>query len=128
MPAPPPPVASASWSAFTSFRVRPTTSKRSSRSASTRCPLPRPPAAQRRAQFLQQPFVSHHQQRLRRLVQQVEKLAAIGAGVNVASIGEELHTSAAAGGVKQPRVEPPAQRFQNLVQLMHREAAPPEIG
>src|SRR3954463_14261227 len=97
MPAPPPPAAWASWSACTSFRVRPTTSKRFSRSASA---LARPARPQRRAQFLQQPFVPDNQQRLRRLVEQIEKVAAIGARIDVAAVREQLHARAPARGIE----------------------------
>ena len=61
-------------------------------------------------------------------MQQVEELAAIGARVDITAVGQQLHASAAAGHVEQPRVETPLENFQNLMQLVNAEAASTKIG
>src|SRR4051812_4091193 len=108
MLAPRPPAAWASSSAFTSFRVRPTTWKRFSRSArraalAARLSLPAP--GQRRAQLPQQPFVPDDKHRLIRFPQQVEELPAIGSRVDLVAVGQQLNAAAATGRLEQPRAE-----------------------
>src|SRR5262245_58844470 len=125
---PPPPVESASSSAFTSSRVRPTTSSRFSQSADAlRTPLASS-RAQRRTQLLQQPLVAHNQQRLRRLMQQVEEVTAISARIEIAAVGQQLHASSAASRVEQAGTEPVPEDFENLVELVDGETAAPQIG
>src|SRR5262245_16808415 len=102
MPEPPLRAVWASSSACTSSRVRPTTSKRRSRSVSTARAPARP---ERRAQLLQQPFVADHHQRLPRRLEQVEELAAIGARIDILAVCQQLHLATAAGRFEQPRVE-----------------------
>src|SRR5262245_22184757 len=117
MPAPPRLAGLASSSAFTSFRVRPTTSKKRSRSASA----PRAPAwPERRPQFFQQPFVPDHHQRLPRRLEQVEELTAIGPRVDVLTIRQQLYFASAASGFEQPRAELVTQNPDELVQLVNR--------
>src|SRR5437899_8941028 len=118
---------SASSSACTSSRVRPTTSSRFSQSADARRPLTAP-RAQRRAQLLQKSFVPDDEQRLRRLMQQVEDLAAVGARVDVSTIREQLHASAAAGRVEQTDAKTAAQDFENLMELVDGEAAAAQVS
>src|SRR5580765_6848665 len=121
---PPPPAASASWSACTLFRVRPTTSTRRSRSASAPRALARP---QRRSQLLQQPFVPDHHQRLSRRLQQVEELAALGARVDVLTIRQQLNLSTATGRLEQPCAELLAQNPDKQVQLVDGEPPSPQF-
>src|SRR5580765_4242082 len=124
MPEPLPLAASASSSACTSFRVRPTTSNRRSRSVSTPRALPRP---ERRSQLLQQTFVADHHQRLSRCLEQVEEFAALGARVDVLSIRQQLHASTATGRLEQPHAELLAQNPDEQMQLVDGKPTPPQF-
>src|SRR5215467_15032397 len=130
MPAQLPLGASANSSASTSFRVRPTTSSRFFRSASalrTGAPPPHTRGTQRRAQFLQQTFVSDDQQWLSRLIQQIEEVTAIRARINLPPVSEQLDASAASGRLEQTDAETVPQDRENLMQLVDAEPTSPEI-
>src|SRR6266571_565082 len=136
MRAPPPRGALASWSASTSFRGPPTISRRSSRSADLlqisdcglQFPFPFSSRAKRRAQILQQTFVSDDEQRLRRRLQQVEERAARRPRVDLPAVRQQLHRAAAARRVEETLPELLLQDPEDLVKLMDRESAAPEIG
>src|SRR5262245_40546975 len=124
MQAPRRPDASANWSAFTSFPGRLTTSRRFFRSASF---SPAPPRRQRRTQFLQQTLIPDNQQRLRRRLEQVVELPALGSCVDRVSIRQKLHPPAAASGFEQTHTELRVERIDDGVQLLNRKSALPEI-
>src|SRR5262245_18443890 len=80
------------------------------------------------AELFEQPFVADDEQRLRRCFQQVEDRALGAAGVDLAAVGQQLHRSAAPGGIEQPLAELLAQHSENLVELLDLEATPPQVG
>src|SRR5262252_1720739 len=121
--------ASANWSAFTSSPAPPTTSRKFSRFAeSVDAALALPLRADGRAEIAQQTLVAHHEQRLRRRLQQVEECAAGGARVDLPAVGQQLYGSSAARGLEQPMAEVLLQDAQQLVQLMDRESASAQVG
>src|SRR3954471_21542308 len=61
-------------------------------------------------------------------MQQVEELAARRPRVDVAAVGQQLHAAAAAGRVEETDAEALFQRFQNQMELVHREAAAAKVG
>src|SRR6266536_2116435 len=131
MPAPPPPAASASWSACMSSRGRPTTSRRfsRSRSGSHRAQPARwrlaPPLARRH--WPQRQALAHHQERLRRVVQ-VEQPPVQRTRKDLIAAHEERHRAAVADGFVEPDAKDVTQRVEEMAQLRNGKSAPAQIG
>src|SRR3954469_21083083 len=117
MPVPPPPAASASWSAFTSLRGRPTTSRKCFRSGS-------PLASFARRQRPQRQVFPHSQQRLRRPIQ-VEQPPVHTARKELIATDIQRQRATLADGFVQPDAKHFLQRSQQTPQPRHRESPPP---
>src|SRR5687768_10095663 len=120
MPAPRPPAGLASWSASTSSRVRPTTSRKSFRSAS---PLPPLPGGHRPHRQI----FSYHQQRLRRILE-TEHPSVLRARIQTVAADEQRHRAALADCLVQPDTEHILHRIEQVSELRDREPAPAQIG
>src|SRR5437773_7974892 len=124
MPVPLPRDGWASWSACTSSRAPPTTSRRFFRSARL-LPAER---LQRRSELLQQAFVADDEQRLRGRVQHVVDVAAVRAQIDLPAVREQMHSPPAARRLVQPDSELGSERMKQQVELVDREAPSPQIG
>src|SRR5437667_262128 len=63
----------------------------------------------------------------RGLVEKIEELAPGRTRVDVSSVGQQLHRTAAARRVEQARAELFFENVQKVMQLLNREATPPQI-
>src|SRR3954466_16252501 len=117
MPVPLPPAGSASSSAFTSLRGRPTTARKCFRSGS-------PLASFTRRQRPQRQVFSHDQQRLLRAIQ-VEQPTVQTARKELIASDIQRQRATLADGFVQPDAKHFLQRSQQTPQPRHRESPPP---